>query len=57
MGSLQLLAIMNEVAMNIIEMCPCCVLEFFFGYMHNSAIARSPGKIISNFLRNCQIDF
>ena len=56
MGSFQLLAIMNEVAMNIIEMCPCCALEFF-GYMHNNGIAGSPGKIISNFLRNCQIDF
>jgi hypothetical protein len=54
----QLLAITNKAAMNIVEH-----VSLWFGvtsseYMHSrSDIAGSSGRTISNFLRNCQIDF
>ena len=57
LGSFQLLDIINKAAMNIVENVSLLWVGIFFGYMSCSGIAGSPGKIISNFLRNCQIDY
>jgi len=49
----QLLAITNRIAMNIVEYVSLWYDGVSFGCMPRSGIART----ISNFLRNCQIDF
>ena len=53
----QLLAITNRAAMNIVEYMPLRHGGPSFGYIHKSGIAESSGRSMSNFLRNCQIDF
>ena len=54
---LQLLSVSNKAALNMVE----CVSSWFgrtsFGYMLKSGIVESSGRTISNFLRNCHIDF
>jgi hypothetical protein len=57
LGCFQLLVITNKAAMNIVEHVPLWYLRTSFVYMPKSAIARSSGRYISNFLKNLQIDF
>ena len=56
LDSFQLLAIINKVAMNIVEYVSLQV-GVSSGYMFRSSIAGSSGSTVSNFLRNIQIDF
>jgi len=53
MGYFQLLAIINNAAMNIVDH----VSLSYFGYIIKSGIAGSSGSLMSNFLRNFQTDF
>ena len=53
---LQLLAIINKNAMNMIEHISLWYGGAYFGYMPKRGIAESSGRQISNFLRNLQID-
>jgi len=57
LGSFQLLAIINKVAMNIVEHVSLFYVGAFLGYMPRRGIAGSSGIAISNFLRNHQTDF
>jgi hypothetical protein len=57
LGSFQLLAIINKVAMNIVEHVPLLKVGTSSGYMPRGGIAGSSGSTMSNFLRNCQTDF
>jgi hypothetical protein len=57
LGSLQLLAIINKVAMNIVEHVPLLQIGACSGYMPRSGIAGSSSRTLSNFLRNHQTDF
>jgi hypothetical protein len=57
LGSFQLLAIINKAAMNIVDHVPLLKVGASSGYMPRSGIARSSGRTMSNFLRNCQNDF
>jgi hypothetical protein len=57
LGSFQILAIMNKVAMNIEELVLLLAVGTSSGYMQRNGIAGSSGSSTSNFLRNCQIDF
>jgi hypothetical protein len=57
MGSFQLLAIINEAAMNIVEHVPLLQVEIYSGYIPRRGIAGSSGSTGSNFLRNGQTDF
>jgi hypothetical protein len=57
LGSFQLLAIINKVAMNIVEHASLLHVEASSGYMLRSGNAGSSGRTMSNFLRNCQTDF
>ena len=57
LGYVQLLAITNKAAMNIVEHVPLWHGGASFGYIPKSGIAGSSGRSISNFLRNLQIDF
>jgi len=57
LGSFQLLAIINKVALNIVEHVSLLYVGASFGYMPRSGIARSSDSTMSNFLRNHQADF
>jgi hypothetical protein len=57
LGCLELLNIINKAAMNIMEHVSLLYIEESSGYMPRSGIAGSSGNTMSNFLRNCQIDF
>jgi len=52
LGSFQLLAIINMVAMNIVEHVSLLHVGVSFGYMPKRGIAGSSGSSMSNFLRN-----
>ena len=54
LGSLQLLAIINKAAMNIVEHVSLLHVGASYEYMPRSGIAGSSGSSMSNFLRNCQ---
>jgi hypothetical protein len=56
LGSFQLLAIINEAAMNIVKHVFLLYVGVSFGYIPRSGIASSSGSNISNFLRSCQTD-
>ena len=53
----QFLAIINKASMNTVEHVSILHVGAASGYMPRSGIAGSSGKTISNFLKNCQIDF
>jgi hypothetical protein len=57
MGSLQLLAIINKVAMNTMEHVSLKHVGESSGYMHKSGIAESSVSTMSSVLRNHQTDF
>ena len=57
LGSFQLLAITNKVAMNIVEHVSFLYVGESFGYLPRSGIAGSSGSTMSIFLRNHQTDF
>jgi hypothetical protein len=57
LGSFQLLAIINKVAMNIVEHVSFLLVGTSSGYMPRRGIVGSSGSTMSNFLRNCQTDF
>jgi hypothetical protein len=52
LGSFQLLAIINEAAMNIVEHMSFLPVGTSSGYMPRRGIAGSSGRTMSNFLRN-----
>ena len=56
LGCFQFLDIMNKAAMKIVEQVSFWYGRASFEYMSKSGIARSSGRTIPNFLRNCQID-
>jgi hypothetical protein len=53
----RLLAITNKAAMNMMEHVSLWYGRVSFGYVPKSGITGYSGRIISKFLRNCQIDF
>jgi hypothetical protein len=53
LGCFQLLAIVDEVAINKVEHVPSLYVGTALGYKPSSGIARSSGRTISNFLNNC----
>ena len=57
LGSFYLLAIINKAALNIVVHVSLLHVGASSGYMPRSGIAGSTGSIMTNFLRNCQIDF
>ena len=57
LGYFQLLAIINKAAMNIVEHVSFLPVGTSSGYMPRSGILGSSSSPMSNFLRNCQIDF
>ena len=57
LGCFQLLGITNKAAMNIVEHVSLRYGGTSFGFMPRSGIAGTSGITISNFLRNCQVDF
>ena len=57
MGCLQLLAIINKAAMNIVEHMSLLHIGDYSGYMLRSGIAGSSGSIKPDFLRNCKTVF
>jgi len=57
LDSFQLLAIINKVAMSIVEHVSLLCVEESFGYMPKRGIAGASGSAMSNFLRNLQTDF
>jgi hypothetical protein len=54
---IQLLSIINKVAMNRVEHVSSLQAGTSSGYMPRSGIAGSSGRTMSNFLRNFQTDF
>jgi hypothetical protein len=56
-GSLQLLAIINKAAVNIVEHVSLLHIGASSGYRPRSGIAESSSSTMSYFLRNCQTDF
>ena len=57
LGSFQLLAIINNTAINMVEHVSLLDIGATFGYMPRSGIAGFLGRTMSNFLRNRQTDF
>jgi hypothetical protein len=57
LGSLQLLATINETAMKIVEYVSLLHAGASSGYIPRNGIAGSSDSTMSNFLRNCQTDF
>jgi hypothetical protein len=57
LGFLQLLAIINKVAMNRVDHVSLLYVGAPFGYMPSSSIPGSSGSNMSNFLWNHQTDF
>ena len=57
LGYLQLLAIINMAAINIVKHVSLLYFWASYGYMPRSGIAGSLGNITSKFLSNCQSDF
>ena len=57
LGSFQLLAIINRVAMSIVVHVSLLHVGVSLGYMPSSGIGGSLGTTMSNFLRNRQTDF
>ena len=57
LGYFQLLAIINKAAMNRVEHVSFLPVGTSSGYMPRSGILGSSSSPMSNFLRNCQIDF
>ena len=57
LGSLQLLAIINKAAMNIVEHVSFLPVGTSSGYMPRRGIVGSSSSTMSNFLRNHQTDF
>jgi hypothetical protein len=57
LGCFQLLAIINEAAMNIVKHVSLLPVETSSGYMPRRGIAGSTGSTMSSFLRNRQTDF
>ena len=57
MGSLQLLATINQAVVNIMQVVSLLHVGAYSGYMARSGIAGFSGITMSNFLRNCQTDF
>jgi hypothetical protein len=57
LGSFQLLDIMNKAAMNIVDHEHLWYVGASFEVTPKSDIDVFSGRTISNFLRNCQIDF
>ena len=57
LGSFQLLAVINNSAMNIVEHVSLLHVGAPSGYMPKSGIAGYTGSNMSNFLRNRQTDF
>jgi hypothetical protein len=57
LGSFQLLAIINQAAMNIVGPVSLLQVGTSSGYMPRRGIAGSSGSIMSTFLRNRQTDF
>jgi hypothetical protein len=56
LGSFQLLAIINETAMNIVELVSLLYVGASFGYISRSGIDGSSHCTMSNLLMNCQTD-
>jgi hypothetical protein len=57
LGSLQLLAIIDRAAMNIVEHVSLLPVGTSSGYMPRRGTAVSTSSTMSSFLRNCQTDF
>ena len=57
LGCFQLLDIINKAAVNIVEHVYLLYFGASSGYMPRSGLAGFSGSTMSNFLRNCQIDF
>ena len=57
LGSFQLLAIINKVAMNIVEHVSLLPVGASSRYTLRSGIAGSSGSTMSNFMKNLQTDF
>ena len=57
LGSVQLLAIINKAAMNIVEHVSFLLVGTSSGYMRRRGIAGSSDSTMSNFLRNRQTNF
>ena len=57
LGCFQVLAITNKATMNIVEHVPLWHGGVSFGYFPKNGIDGASGRTISNFLRNCHIDF
>jgi len=57
LGSFQLLAIINNAAMNIVDHVSFLYVGASFGYIPKRGIAGSSGTSMSNFLRNLKTDF
>jgi hypothetical protein len=57
LGSFQLLATINKAAINLVEHASLLHVGASSGYMLRSSIAGFSISTMSNFLKNCQIDF
>jgi hypothetical protein len=57
LGCSQLLAIINNAAMDIVEHVSLLYVGASSGYLPRSGIAGFAGSTMSNFLRNCLADF